>query len=106
MIKKLATCLLAVGLVFGMAGPASAASKSGELYRSACTIQPSDPWMRAETTGRTDLKGPGRSSYYQYQNGSSYTVRYQSGTYNGGYWSAVTNGGLRSGGTYGFCRNP
>lgn len=107
MLRKIAVSLISLGLVFGVSATGMAyGQKSGYLYRSDCTIQPSDPWVRSLSTGTTNLKGPGRSYYVEYQNGTTQRDRYASGSYNGGYWRVYTSGSLSDNGTYGFCRNP
>lgn len=104
--QRIAAGSLSIGLVDAMAAPASAADKFGEIYRSSCTMQPADPWVRSLTTGNTDIKGPGLTTYYNYRNGSTLTERFRPGTYSGGEWHVTTTGILNNGGTYGYCRNP
>lgn len=107
MSKKIAAWILALGLLVGAAGQALAyGEKSGYLYRSDCTIQPSDPWVTSRSTGTTNLLGAGRSYYVQYVNGTTYRTRAVSGAYNGGYWRVYTSGTLVQSETTGYCRNP
>lgn len=68
--RKAIGTLLGGMLVIGLAAPAFAAQKDGFLYRTDC-IQPSDPWVQARTTGKTQIKGPGQSFYREFVNGTT-----------------------------------
>lgn len=96
--KTPAVALLAVGLTFGLAAPASAATRSGTKSCPSGQVA-----LRSYGDGFTGHQAPSGRIIAQWSNGSLAMVRSSASGRSSTSWVMTTTGSFIDSGTYAFC---